>query len=351
MLPYWFFYLIPVVLTLLVVDGRRLQLTPAFWMVLGLLFSVFIGLRYHVGGDWNNYLRHYDYALGKQLFEVLANGKDPGYAFLNWLSAKWGLEIYAVNLVCGAIFTAGLIVFSRQQPDPLLAFAIAIPYLVVVVAMGYTRQGAALGLLFWAIAYLDRGQFFPYLALIAVAALFHKTVLIMIPFGVLISGRGKLFRVGGVLLASYGLWDALFAQDQERLVSSYIDQAMISQGAKIRVFMNVLPALLLLIYWKRWKQYFQNALFWFWMAVVSVITFFLVDTASTAIDRIALYLAPIQLAVYSRLAYLPLFRSRQFNPNMVKVFILLEYAAVLFVWLNYAANSRYWIPYKNLLFL
>jgi hypothetical protein len=350
MWPYWILYLIPALLTLFVLDGRSLQLTPSFWMVLGLFFAFFIGFRYEVGGDWGAYLGHYDYAVGKPLIKILAEGRDPGYAFVNWLMARWGLGIYAVNLLCGAIFITGLIIFCRQQQDSLLAFAIAIPYLIIVVAMGYTRQGVALGLLFWAISYLDKGKFFHYLALIAAAALFHKTVLIMVPFGVLLSGKGGLFRVGGILLAGYGLWDALFAQDQERLQTFYLDQAMISQGAKIRVMMNVLPALLLLLYWKRWKQSFPNPQFWFWMAVASLITYGLVDYASTAVDRIALYLAPIQLTVYSRLAHLPLLPGRQLDPDMVTVAILSGYAAALFVWLNFATHAVYWVPYQNIVF-
>ena len=112
----------------------------------------------------------------------------------------------------------------------------------------------------------------------------------------------------------------------------------------------VLPGLLLLIYWKRWKQSFPNPWFWFWMAVGTIVTFGLVDFASTAVDRIALYLAPIQLAVYSRLTHLPLLPGRQLDPNVVTVAILLGYATVLYVWLNYASHAHYWLPYQNIIF-
>ena len=352
MWPYWMLYSIPALLVFFVLgSGRRLQLSPSFWMVLGGFFVFFIGFRYQVGGDWGSYLRHYDSAVGKSWIEAIVLGKDPGYAFVNWLMAKWGLQIYGVNLVCGALFITGLIIFCRQQPDPLLAFVVAVPYLVVVVAMGYSRQGVALGLLFWAITYLDRGKFLHYLVLIAIGALFHKTLLIMVPFGVFLSGAGGVFRVGGILLAGYGLWDALFAQDQQRLVTQYVDLQMISEGAKVRVLMNVVPSLLLLIYWKRWKQFFPNHLFWLSMAVVSIIAFGVVDLASTAVDRITLYFAPIQLAVYSRLAHLPLLPRRQMDPGMVSVTIVLAYAAVLYVWLNYAGHAYAWVPYQNILFL
>ena len=65
---------------------------------------------------------------------------------LNWLAARTELGPYFVNTVCAALFAWGLVVFCRAQPRPWLALVVAVPYLVTVVAMGYTRQGTAIGL-------------------------------------------------------------------------------------------------------------------------------------------------------------------------------------------------------------
>ena len=65
---------------------------------------------------------------------------------LNWLSIQMDWGILGVNLIGGAIFAFGLVAFCRRQPRPWLALAVAIPYLVIVVAMGYSRQGIALAL-------------------------------------------------------------------------------------------------------------------------------------------------------------------------------------------------------------
>ncbi len=158
--------------------------------------------------------------------------------------------------------------------------------------------------------------------------------------------------MGVILLAGYGLWNALFAQVQEALWTNYVDAEMVSQGAKIRVFMNVLPSLLLLIYWKRWKQSIPNHWFWFWLAIGSLVAFGIVDYASTAVDRVALYFAPIQLAIYSRLVHLPLLPGqRQLDPGMLTAAVVLGYAVVLYVWLNYASHAHYWVPYQNIIFL
>ena len=73
------------------------------------------------------------------------------------------------------------------------------------------------------------------------------------------------------------------------------------------------------------------------------LTFFLTN-ASTALDRVALYFIPLQLVAF---AYLPdaIGWPGERNQNSVAG-ILLYYAAVMFVWLNFATHSYFWIPYK-----
>ncbi len=40
---------------------------------------------------------------------------------------------------------SGLVQFCRKQPLPWLALAVAAPFIIIVVGMGYTRQSVALG--------------------------------------------------------------------------------------------------------------------------------------------------------------------------------------------------------------
>ncbi len=346
MLVFWLMYLVPAIAALTFGNGIRKQSEPFSWYCIGFIYIWLIGFRYQVGGDWGSYINHYLDVIGIPLNEAIV-GTDPGYAALNWIMAISSLEIFGVNTVCGAIFITGLCTLCRQQPNPWLGFAVAVPYLLVVVAMGYSRQGVALGFIFWALASLESGKFQRYLFFIICATLFHRTSVLMVPLGIFLYGKGWFLRLVAVVLASYGIWDALLAEEQERLWTSYVDEQMQSEGARVRVFMNLVPSLCLLIYWKQWKQRFPNPWIWFWMAVCSIVNVGLVDLASTAVDRIALYFTPIQVAVYSRLPYLA---RNQVSPQTMTLVILLGYAAVLFVWLNYATHALYWLPYQNLLF-
>jgi hypothetical protein len=68
--------------------------------------------------------------------------------------------------------------------------------------------------------------------------------------------------------------------------------------------------------------------------------------SSTAVDRLALYLIPLQLFVGSRLPDTRLFGIPPATWNQ----LLIAFSfAVLIVWLLFAGHSSAWLPYRNLL--
>lgn len=346
MLIYWLMFLTPVSIALLM--RQKTSNDYKLFFIIGSIFSLLIGFRFEVGGDWDSYLFHYDMVVGIPFDEVFIGSKDYGHQLLNWVMARWDLGVYGVNIIYGSVFMIGLIKFSREQLYPWIAFSVAVPYMIIVVAMGYSRQSMALGLFMWAIPYLRKGKLKTYIFLILTAALFHKTAIILLPLGVFLFGKGKVIRIMMIIPIVIGAWDLLVSNAQANLVYQYIDREMHSSGAKIRVFMNLIPSLLLLIYRKEWKKNFDDYLFWYWISIGSIGAMGVVGFASTAVDRMALYFIPIQLVVYSRLPFL---LKNQFSPATTKLLIVVGYTSVLFVWLNYAVNSKWWIPYQNILFM
>ena len=86
---------------------------------------------------------------------------------------------------------------------------------------------------------------------------------------------------------------------------------------------------------------------WLWMAFAAILCVPLLSLASTATDRIALYLTPLQIVVLSRL---PTLLQQKDLRNVAVLGTLAGYALVLFVWLNYARHADCWVPYDNLLY-
>lgn len=318
----------------------RLPWRPFF--IFGAILTIaVVGLRFEVGADWWTYLvilaqnRRFD------LLGILQQS-EPGYALLNWFALTAGTGIWLVNLVGAAIFGWGLYRFCRIQPSPWLAFAIAIPYMVLVVAMGYTRQSIALGVLMAGLARQTRGASILNFAIyVAFAATFHKTAVIVFPI-VAISSRGnRLINILILIFVSYFLYTSFLSDAVQGFVKDYLDTSYDSQGAAVRIAMNLVPAALLWLFKGKLRFNEQEYKVWrnFALAAVGCAVLLVVLSSSTAVDRISLYLMPLQIAVLTRAALLGE------NRMSGTVGVLIYLFAVQFVWLNFADHARYWVPY------
>jgi hypothetical protein len=324
------------------------NLTPSrrlSWFGLAFVVLVLtIGFRFKVGGDWGNYLPFVERAKWQTLAESLSIG-DPAYSFLNWLGANWFGGIYLVNAVCAAFFVWGLLAFCKNQPRPWLALLVSIPYLVTVVAMGYTRQGIAIGIAMLALVALQQGSILRYLLYIAFAALFHKSAVILMPLAILFDTKNRWLIILRVGLVSFVTYIYLLADSVENLTANYITAQYDSAGALIRIIMNVLPAMMFLLYRQRFKLEPAQSKFWAWVSYIclALLVALYISPSSTAIDRVALYFIPIQLFVLSRL---PDALATNRNSQVWVLAVVGYSAAVLFVWLFFATHSQYWLPYQ-----
>lgn len=349
MLPYWILF------SLFAVGAVQFRPLPNRAIQGGLLFLVLatatmlmIGLRYQVGADWDTYENILDYITHASFSEGVWN-QDPAYGLLNWLAGRVGLGIWAVNLVCALLFTWGLVRFARRQPHPWLVILIAIPYLIIVAAMGYTRQAVAIGFVLMALAEFDTISIPRFLFYIFLAASFHKTAVIVLPMAALTIARGRVLTSVALLLST-GLLYYIFVQSSvDKLMVNYEGYEYDSQGAGIRVAMNVVPAFIFLVFWKRFGFGERSLLLWrnFSLASFISVALLVLTSSSTAVDRMALYLIPLQLTVLGRLPWV-LSANGAINRRIVVVLIFYS-AAIQFVWLNFATHAQYWVPYHTVL--
>lgn len=311
------------------------------WMFGALLVLVMIGFRYEVGADWFTYKFIFSYA-GAVDFARAVNIGDPAYQALNWLVNDLGGEIVWVNLVCALIFTWGLFRLARVQPDPWLAILVAIPYMVIV-ASNYTRQAAALGLVMAGLAALIRGgSMGRFVIYVALAATFHRTAVAVLPLVIFARPGHRFLSLIGGLAAFAALFEFFLADAVDQFVSNYIKTRYSSQGAAIRIAMEVLASVLFLAKRKdfRFPPHEERMWFYFSLATFGALLALVVTPSSTAVDRLSLYLMPMQVVILSRLPFV--YASRPFGTALVAAYCF----AVQFVWLNFAAHAEYWIPYR-----
>jgi len=316
------------------------------WFAVGLVLTLLIGLRYEVGGDWFTYFHYLDDVAGAMLDEVFLMS-DPGYQLLNWLSLELDLDIFGVNVMAGGIFAIGLVVFCRNLPRPWLALAVAVPYLVIVVSMGYARQGVALGLAMLGLVALGKGGTGWFVFWVFLAATFHKTAVLLLPLAALAAAQNRFVAMAwGVGSLALGYW--LFLEDSvEKLYVNYVEAEYQSSGAMIRLVMNLFPSMILLVWGKKFTFSDAERRLWFLFAIISLalLGVFVASPASTAIDRIALYMLPLQLVVF---AHAPdaIGEESETDVSVPLLGVLGFYGMVQFVWLNFADHAFAWLPYR-----
>jgi hypothetical protein len=344
LLPYWLLFLLWTVGA--VQSERRRAEDPRviFFIGAAVITALMIGFRYQVGGDWGTYQGIYESIFFLSLPDALGT-TDAGYAALNWIAAKTNFSIVFVNMICAALFMSGVARLAWRQPNPALAIVVAVPYFIIVVAMGYTRQAAAIGVLCFAIADVSERHLFRLMLLVGIAALFHKTALLMLPVALVPIFRRNLLLgiIGGIVFLL--LFVVLLGGASDKMVANYVQSDYDSQGANIRVAMNVAAAALFLLLRKRIIMPAFQRSFWITCCCLAIASIggLIVSSASSGVDRLSLYLIPLQMVTYSRLPYIVSSTGRAVTS--VLIIVILYCFLVQFVWLNYADNVWYWVPY------
>jgi hypothetical protein len=253
-----------------------------------------------------------------------------------------GGDLWLIDLVCGAVFVTGVYKLARLQPNPWLAVVVAVPYLIIVVGMGYTRQSIALGFGMIGLAGLMRGSTaFRFVIYIILATLFHKSAIVM----TLALAAGHRSRVINVLIgasAAFVLYDLFVSSAVAGLSRNYLEAGYDAQGATVRVFMNFVPAVLFLLRPRGFgfdEREINVVRIMAYAGLVFPVLLWLVPS-SAAVDRLALYISPLQMIILSRIP------GVYVKEDFGKVIILAYAIAVQFVWMNFAQHAGDWIPYR-----
>lgn len=347
MIPYWILYAIPTAFAL--VTGpldRRVGGHQRFWVLgYGVVIALMIGFRWNVGGDWG-WEHHFFKLLQYADFDYAWSIIDPFYGVLIWLLADTGYNVWTLNLATGIIFAAGLVKLCRNEPHPWLAVAISIPYLVMVVGMGYARQSAALGVFMYALVALRNQRVGHYIALVLLAATMHKTAVLLLPLAILGSRVNKIVALLAVAPVFAAAFLYLVNDHVDNLVQSYIVAKYSSSGTLIRLTMNLVAALTYFLFRHRFQLTPIDRSILLTLSVVSILSIplYWLIPSSTAVDRYALYCIPLQILVFGRL---PLALGRDAGSYRAVVGLVLScYGAALLTWLNYADTAYAWIPYR-----
>lgn len=236
--------------------------------------------------------------------------------------------------------------FARRQPNPWLALVIAVPYLIIGVGMGFTRQSAALGLVMIALTLFTRESLYLTLFFLAAAATFHASAIVIVPILLIANARRGI--LGAVFIVVFFV--IAYFQSSQRLAlraSEYNTYLYVAHGVVFRLIMSIVPALIFLMYRTRFTGDLQERRVWtvFAVAALSIAPILYIVPSSTIVDRLGIYFVPLQIFVLARL---PLVWSAANKQNLAVVAAVLLYSlAAELVWLTVGVESQSWVPYRN----
>jgi len=325
------------------------------------ILTIFIGTRQEIGADWLIYLNYLERTKDLTIAEIF-NFREPLFILLNSIFANSFYGIYFVNSICAFIFSFCVIKFCQSLPNFWLALNISIPYLIFVVGIGYTRQSVALGIVMYGFTLLEKKQIFSYILTLLAAFSFHSSAFINSIFLFFYIRSKYLFNKFVYLviffIGAYLIYDIFAEKIITNLIGAYItwnfyesaENILVSEGGFIRLIMLLIPSLIFLIFRRKFliSKYLQNQ-----ATIQSISTIFLFivlikyPLLSTPIDRLSLYLIPLQITI---LCYLVKIRLFNISPKLMKIFLLTYSSSVFFVWFKFSNHAFLWVPYRTILF-
>lgn len=326
----------------------RNRLDKVFFVLMGVYLFFFVGFRYQVGGDWYNYLFFYDLAKYMDLHSVLLNG-DPAYNLLNYFGNKLEYkDTILVNAICGFLVLFFLIKLSLRLKSYWLVFLIYYPYHFLVVSTGYTRQSVAIAIILWAFINLLDGKLSKFLLYTLLAALFHKTAIILMIFlPVAFLARIKNSSVSSNIYIILSLFFLTFLLYFFGLSESNIylqgNEEVSSKGFFIRWIYHLIP----LSFFYYHNNFFKQKSYYSVLRYMSLLVLFMLPLGvffSTLADRFNLYLIFFDIFVLCSIFF---YKMEKYKKVMLMLLIFF-YSMQMFLWFFFGEWAmKAWVPYQN----
>ena len=167
-----------------------------FWMI---FFTLFAGLRWGVGPDWEQYYQHFQRSEWSNIFSYdrYGNGREllePGFVFLNVLIKSLFGEYYWFNILASGFCQYTLIRFcyhfSPKYPILLYSFMMLFASYSFVV-----RAGLAISIGYWCYNAIYTRNLKQFLFVVSCAFMVHNQCIVLLP----------LYWIGKIRLNIYSL--------------------------------------------------------------------------------------------------------------------------------------------------
>lgn len=245
---------------------RLLSLTALF--ILFVLMTAVAALRIDVGNDYGNYVLTFH--------EIYVGGyvvTEPGF---NWLIrliyTLCGGENYLVVFALFAAVTAFLFLkaMADQSVDFTMSFALFMLFGLYFRTFNTVRYYFVLAVTLYSLRYVLKKEYVKFTALILLAALFHKSVLVVIPLYLiaLLPWKKWMVALGAAAAVSLPLFQNFWMEILLKLYPSYQNTVYLNkdtglEGSLMGIIRCVVVLVLALAAWKECvKDHPANRFYW-----------------------------------------------------------------------------------------
>lgn len=289
------YYSTLLLLLILCFINDKINLNKFFEVFIFTFISIIIIYRWQTGGDWSSYETNSTFLINQS---KKIPSDIPTDNFLNILIyfthsiLEFNINIFIFPSVYFCIF---FFLFIKEFNDSYFLLIISFPFFILLLGMGYIKQGLSLVSFLFFINYNKNNLRYIFLIL---AIGFHPAIIILI-FIYFLSENEAIFKKTKInyffifllalitLVFFYIFWDYI-----NNYINSYLkNNFYISYGAIPRVLITLFCSFLyLFLYYKRKiKNNFKNINFYKFSSYFCIALFLLVFFYPTAVDRLMLF--------------------------------------------------------------
>lgn len=161
---------------------KQKKIIMFIWCIIIILIG---GLRWRIGGDWDQYYDHFLFSKWSNIFSYDRYGNgveklEPGFVFVNVLVKTLFKYFYIYNILVCSFIQITYYKFSNYffPKHPLLCYC----FLMILAGNIFpVRAGLAIGIAFWGWKYIKEQNLKKYLLIVFTAFMIHNQAIILFP--------------------------------------------------------------------------------------------------------------------------------------------------------------------------
>lgn len=166
------------------IGGKNRKKDLIFLLIVFVILATTSALRYSTGYDYSyTYAPGFEEVLNNPDISLFGHHYEPGYMLLEKMVAFFSSN-YQMIFVVTSVLIIGLfcINYAKYSSNVYLSVILFVLLSEYYCSMNFIRQTIAGVIALFAIPFLKKKKFLPYLLIVLVASTFHKSALILIPF-------------------------------------------------------------------------------------------------------------------------------------------------------------------------